>query len=87
MDEVKDDFQQDIAKRIFGKGTVFSNSRTAAEELKLLIEGSGIDCHVHHSSINKYFREIAEEKFKIGNNTAIIATSTLELGIDIETLI
>ena len=84
VDEVKDDFQQDIAKRIFGKKALFfSNSRTAAEELKLLIEGSGIDCHVHHSSINKYFREIAEEKFKIGNNTAIIATSTLELGIDI----
>lgn len=84
VDEAKDDFQQDIAKRIFGKKTLFfSNSRTAAEELKLLIEGSGIDCHVHHSSINKYFREIAEEKFKISNNTAIIATSTLELGIDI----
>jgi ATP-dependent Lhr-like helicase len=84
VDEAKDDFQQDIAKRIFGKKALFfSNSRTAAEELKLLIEGSGIDCHVHHSSINKYFREIAEEKFKISNNTAIIATSTLELGIDI----
>ncbi|WP_094549787.1 DEAD/DEAH box helicase [Petroclostridium xylanilyticum] len=84
VDETKDDFQKEIAKRIFGKKALFfSNSRTAAEELKLLIEGSGIDCHVHHSSINKYFREIAEEKFKIGNNTAIIATSTLELGIDI----
>lgn len=84
VDEAKDDFQKDIAKRIFGKKALFfSNSRTAAEELKLLIEGSGIDCHVHHSSINKYFREIAEEKFKLGNNTAIIATSTLELGIDI----
>lgn len=84
VDETKDDFQKEIAKRIFGKKALFfSNSRTAAEELKLLIEGSGIDCHVHHSSINKYFREIAEEKFKLGNNTAIIATSTLELGIDI----
>jgi len=84
VDETKDDFQKEIAKRIFGKKALFfSNSRTAAEELKLLIERSGIDCHVHHSSINKYFREIAEEKFKLGNNTAIIATSTLELGIDI----
>ncbi|WP_129723509.1 DEAD/DEAH box helicase [Xylanivirga thermophila] len=84
VDEAKDDFQKDIAKRIFGKKALFfSNSRTAAEELKLFIEGNGIDCHVHHSSINKYFREIAEEKFKVGNNTAIIATSTLELGIDI----
>lgn len=84
VDETKDDFQKEIAKRIFGKKALFfSNSRTAAEELKLLIERSGIDCHVHHSSINKYFREITEEKFKLGNNTAIIATSTLELGIDI----
>ena len=38
---------------------------------------------VHHSSVDKRFREKAEERFKDGNNTCIIATSTLELGIDI----
>lgn len=78
------DFSGEIYKRIYGKKSLFfSNSRTAAENIKLLIEENGIDCHVHHSSIDKYFREKAEEKFKLGKNTSIIATSTLELGIDI----
>ena len=79
-----EDLGMEVCKRIFGKKALFfSNSRSAAEGLKKEIEGKGIDTFVHHSSIDKRFREIAEEKFKIGTNNCIIATNTLELGIDI----
>ncbi|WP_270215378.1 DEAD/DEAH box helicase [Clostridium butyricum] len=79
-----EDLGIEVCKRIQGKKALFfSNSRSAAEGLKKEIEGKGIDTYVHHSSIDKRFREIAEEKFKIGNNNCIIATNTLELGIDI----
>lgn len=74
----------EVCKRIFGKKALFfANSRSAAEGLKKEIEEKGIDTYVHHSSIDKRFRKIAEERFKIGTNNCIIATNTLELGIDI----
>lgn len=74
----------EIYKRVYDKKSLlFSNSRTGAEKVKNTLEDKGIESYVHHSSINKYFREVAEEKFKIGKNNIIIATSTLELGIDI----
>lgn len=79
-----EDFGAEVSKRIYSKKALFfSNSRSAVEGLKKQIEDKGIDTYVHHSSIDKRFREIAEEKFKTGTNTCIIATSTLELGIDI----
>lgn len=79
-----EDFGEEVCKRIYGKKALFfSNSRSAAESLKKSIEEKGMETFVHHSSIDKGFREMAEEKFKIGRNTCIIATSTLELGIDI----
>jgi ATP-dependent helicase Lhr and Lhr-like helicase len=74
----------EVYKRAFGnKALLFSNSRTGAEGIKSVLEERGIESYVHHSSINKYFREVAEERFKLGKNSTIIATSTLELGIDI----
>lgn len=79
-----EDLGKEICKRIYGKKSLlFSNSRNGAEGIKDLITTNGIEAYVHHSSIDKRFRELAEEKFKIGTNTCIIATSTLELGIDI----
>ena len=80
-------FSEEVYKRISGKKALFfSNSRRAAEMIKKELEGTNIDAYVHHSSVDKRFREIAEERFKLGNNTCIIATSTLELGIDIGNL-
>jgi len=84
LNKKDEDFGTEVCKRIYGKKALFfSNSRSAAEGLKKSIEDYGIETFVHHSSVDKRFREKAEERFKIGNNTCIIATSTLELGIDI----
>jgi len=78
---------EEIVKRIINrKAIVFSNSRKGAEILKLNIAKHGVESFIHHSSINKYFREEAEDSFKVGNTNTIIATNTLELGIDIGAL-
>lgn len=78
---------QEILKRIVSrKALVFSNNRKDAELLKLRMEKENIDSYIHHSSINKFFREKTEESFKIGKTNTIIATNTLELGIDIGAL-
>lgn len=83
----EEDFAKEVYKRIVGKKALFfSNSRSAAEMIKKEIEEKDIESYVHHSSIDKRFREMAEERFKLGINTCIIATNTLELGIDIGNL-
>lgn len=83
----EEDFSEEVYKRIAGKKALFfSNSRSSAEMIKKEIEEKDIESYVHHSSIDKRFRELAEERFKLGTNTCIIATNTLELGIDIGNL-
>ncbi|XES76200.1 MAG: DEAD/DEAH box helicase [Candidatus Bathyarchaeia archaeon] len=63
---------------------VFVNSRTIAEMLghKMSMLNRP-DIAVHHGSLSKEERVSIEDSFKVGTLKAIIATSTLELGIDI----
>ena len=65
------------------KSLIFANSRYSAEKLKAEIEKRGIAVGVHHGSIGLEERESSEEAFKKGLLKAVIATKTLELGIDI----
>lgn len=62
---------------------VFVNSRLNAEllgsRLPLVMEGVG----VHHGSLPREARERMEQDLKDGKLKALVATSTLELGIDI----
>lgn len=75
---------KEIYKRIYGKkALVFSNSRKNCERINIDLKKFGVDSYVHHSSIDKNRREAVEELFKYGKNKTIVATSTLELGIDI----
>ena len=63
---------------------IFVNSRTIAEMLGHKFSQLGrTDVAVHHGSIAKEERISIEDQFKAGSLKAIIATSTLELGIDI----
>ncbi|MFO7532666.1 MAG: DEAD/DEAH box helicase [Candidatus Limnocylindrales bacterium] len=63
---------------------VFTNSRRLAERIALnLNELSGEDlARAHHGSIAREQRLIIEERLKQGQLPAIVATSSLELGID-----
>ncbi len=67
---------------------VFANTRQSVESLgsKLIHLGKTIEfgrIGIHHSSIDKEERITTENDFKSGAIKAIIATSSLELGIDI----
>jgi len=65
------------------KSLIFVNSRYSAERLKAEIEKKGIKVGVHHGSIGFEEKEFVEKEFKEGLLKAVIATKTLELGIDI----
>ena len=64
---------------------VFTNTRSFAEVLgaKMRALKPPYEFDVHHGSLSKNVRLSAEDRLKTGASKAIIATSSLELGIDI----
>jgi ATP-dependent Lhr-like helicase len=64
---------------------LFVNSRRTAEKVARLInENEGEElAYAHHGSLSKEIRLAVEERLKNGELKAIVATSSLELGIDI----
>ncbi|MFQ5832768.1 MAG: DEAD/DEAH box helicase [Candidatus Thorarchaeota archaeon] len=64
---------------------VFINTRSFAETLgaKMRALKPSYEFDVHHGSLSRDVRVSAEERLKTGASKAIIATSSLELGIDI----
>lgn len=65
------------------KRLVFCDSRRRVEELAVHLRGLGVETFVSHSSLSAEQRREAEEAFQRGQNCVIVATSTLELGIDV----
>jgi len=67
---------------------VFVNSRARAEHLTRLVNESSDEpiAYAHHGSLAHATRQLVEERLKCGELRAIIATSSLELGIDIGAL-
>jgi len=65
------------------KRLAFCDSRSDVEELAAALRAEGVETHVSHSSISREERRRAEEAFALGSDCVIVATSTLELGIDV----
>ena len=65
------------------KRLVFCDSRARAEELALELRARGVQTYVSHSSLGREERQAAEAAFAQGSDCVIVATSTLELGIDV----
>ena len=65
------------------KRLVFGDSRSRVEELAVHLKGHGVSAFVSHSSLSLERRREAERAFQEGENCVIVATSTLELGIDV----
>jgi len=67
---------------------IFTNTRRHAEKLARLIneQENAQLAYAHHGSLSKEIRLVVEQKLKEGELSAIVATSSLELGIDIGTL-
>lgn len=68
---------------------VFTNARRAAETLTGRLNevwaergGDGVIARAHHGSVSKHLREEIETDLKEGRLRAVVATATLELGID-----
>ncbi len=63
---------------------IFANSRRMVEKLTRMINEEGGDpVYAHHGSLSREIRHVVEERLKAGELRAIVATSSLELGIDI----
>ena len=65
------------------KRLVFCDSRARTEELAALLRADGVPTFVSHSSLSVEERRDAERAFREGRDCVIVATSTLELGIDV----
>ena len=66
----------------------FCNSRRLTEKVTRFINEVCDDqvAYAHHGSLSKEMRQVVEQKLKAGELKAIVATSSLELGIDIGSL-
>jgi ATP-dependent Lhr-like helicase len=65
------------------KRLVFCDSRSRVEQLALQLREHGIDTFVSHSSLSLDERRCAEQAFASRQNCVIVATSSLELGLDV----
>ena len=68
------------------KRLVFCDSRSRVEQLGAGLRELGVETYISHSSLSVEERRRAEAAFGQGSNCVIVATSTLELGIDVGTL-
>ena len=63
---------------------VFVNSRRMAEQMTVNINAAGeMLAYAHHGSLSRELRQVVEQRLKAGELSAIVATSSLEMGIDI----
>ncbi len=65
------------------KRLVFCDSRAGVEALAMALRGLGVNTFVSHSCLSLDERHAAEHAFSQGSDCVIVATSTLELGIDV----
>jgi len=65
------------------KRLVFCDSRSRVEELGNLLRGLNVSVFLSHSSLSAEERRDSEAAFAQGQDCVIVATSTLELGIDV----
>lgn len=65
------------------KRLVFSDSRAQAEEMATSLRSLGVTTFVSHSSLSVSERRRSEEAFAAARDCVVVATSTLELGIDV----
>ncbi len=75
---------REIVKALYGKKTlVFANSYKAVETIAWILNREGIRARVHKGGMTKKERRKVEKEFREGKVKVVVATSTLELGIDI----
>ncbi|MDJ0764738.1 MAG: DEAD/DEAH box helicase [Myxococcota bacterium] len=68
-----------------GPALVFANSRRVVERLARLINSEKQErlVYSHHGSLSREIRETVESRLKAGELKGVVATNSLELGIDV----
>lgn len=85
-DQAVADLLNEISTGSRAKILVFANSRRECDRLTAVLRGSTSFCDnvfVHHSSLEREARLNTERRFQEARKAVCVATSTLELGIDI----
>lgn len=62
---------------------VFGNSYKSVETINMILRRSGVKSAIHKSGLPKDVRREVEERFRNGEINVVVATPTLELGIDV----
>jgi ATP-dependent Lhr-like helicase len=65
------------------KRLVFCDSRARVEHIAARLREAQVETYVSHGSLGRETRHTAERAFAEGRDCVIVATSTLELGIDV----
>lgn len=86
-DNIWDSLAEDFVEKIAGNRStlLFVNSRALCEKLTLKINNAAgrVLAWAHHGSLSREIRTEVEARLKSGELAAIVATSSLEMGIDI----
>lgn len=89
-EKVWDYLAEDLLTRIHENQStlIFVNSRALCEKLTFKVNGAAkrIVAYAHHGSLSREIRSDVETRLKSGQLEAIVATSSLEMGIDIGAL-
>ena len=65
------------------KRLVFADSKRIVEELGQALRGNGVTAFLSHASLSAEQRRRSEDAFAAARDCVIVATSTLELGVDV----
>ncbi len=75
---------KDIVKALYGrKILIFGNSYKVVETIGWVLRKEGVNIAIHKGGLPKTVREKVERDFREGRLKVVVATPTLELGIDI----
>jgi helicase len=65
-----------------GKSLVFTQSRRRAESLAAFLSTQGLRASFHHAGLQQTERATTESKFRRGETDVLVATGTLEMGMN-----
>ncbi|MFX1296686.1 MAG: DEAD/DEAH box helicase [Promethearchaeota archaeon] len=65
------------------KSIIFTDSHLSAEIIRKVADSRNLEIGIHRGGLNPEYRRKIEEQFKNGKLITLVATPTLELGIDI----
>ncbi len=82
--ENKEKLKQTMGKISASKVIVFTNSRRTCDDIFLNLKNfPPYETYIHYSTLPRSQREYVETQFKEADHAICVATSTLELGVDI----